>query len=176
MQSNQGPHPGVGHPQTGGISQPQRSSSRRKGSEPPLQAPHFGKIGPQNVWLWKPDGLTFERTGESVNRDSVLRVCTQNLTQSESQWRGSSLKGTWVRPTCWSWRVSWRGIVQLGLLGMETPVAVILGLLFYHADTGTGKHHFASLPLTYQHQGLACQWVHGSHTILGHPWKMGMLS
>ena len=49
------------------------------------------------------------------NRASALKGNAQNRLCSQSQSRGSSLKGPWVRTTCWSWRASRRGRRHLGL-------------------------------------------------------------
>ena len=88
------------------------------------------------------------------NRDSILKGCLQNLTCSESQHRGTSLKGVCFRPTCCSWRASETGRKQLGLpLGTEKLEAAIFGSSFYLNNTSTGKHHFRILPLAYQCQG-----------------------
>lgn len=59
--------------------------------------------------------------------------------------RGSSLKGTQVRPTRWFWSVLER---QVGLLlWVETLMAALWESSFYHDDTGSGKRQFEILSL-----------------------------
>lgn len=42
------------------------------------------------------------------NTDFTLKGHTQILMHTGTRGKSSNLIGSWVRPTCWSWRVSWR--------------------------------------------------------------------
>ena len=125
--------PRVGDPQTGGISQPQRSSPRREGFESYIWLPspgvlHWEDEPPEYLALKTSMAYTWESWRVKGNRDSTFKGHIQNLTCSESQNRGSSLKGARVNPICWPWRASWRGKRQLRLpLGMETLAADSFG-------------------------------------------------
>lgn len=87
-----------------------------------------GKISHQNIWLWKLMGLTSGRSRGLWEIETLLKSA-QNLTCSGTPGRSSNLKETWVRPTDWSWRASWRGRV----------VALTLGA------TNTGRSHLGGL-------------------------------
>lgn len=64
-----------------------------------------------STWFRRPVGLNLRN----------LKGNTQNLTCTGTQGKISNLIGVWVRPTCWSWRVSQRGERQLRLrvLGID---------------------------------------------------------
>ena len=70
---------------------------------------------PQNIWLWRPAGLTFRRARGMWGTDSTLKGGTQSLSCSMTKSRSSDLKEAWVRPTCWTWRAPQTGRKQLEL-------------------------------------------------------------
>ena len=75
---------------------------RSSGSCTRKTSPHM--YGFEGQW-WFHFQETQRATGK---RDSALHGLTQNLTLSGTQDRGCTLKGAWVRPICWSYRVSQR--------------------------------------------------------------------
>ena len=111
---------------------------------PTLCSPAPDDDSPKHLGL-KASGAYFQEFWRAVgNRDP------ENVTCSRTQSRSCDLKGSWVRPTCWSWRVSWRGRSKMELmLGTQTLATAIFESSFYHMDPGAGKHHFGILPLVY---------------------------
>lgn len=93
------------------------------------------------------------------NIDPILTGHMQNLTCSESQCRGNSLKGTYISPTCCSWKSSQIGRGQLGLpLGKMMLAVDIFRILFCCANTDTVKYHFGNIAQAYSNR----VWTHPS--------------
>ena len=88
----------------------------------PAQESCTRKTSPQSIWLWKSPGLTFGSPGGLGEIETPLLKGTKNLTHSGTQGRSSDLKGAWVRPACWSWRVSLRQAATAAPLGTQTQV------------------------------------------------------
>ena len=62
---------------------------------------------------------------------------------------------TWVRPTCWSCRVSQKGRRQTGTpTGDGDTVSSHFWESFYYVNTSSSRQHFGILPLHCQCQGL----------------------
>ena len=154
----------------GRMSQPQRSSPRSKGTEPHIRLPslnvlHQEEEHPESQTLKTSGAYIWEKWSSIGNRDFALKGYMQNLTCSESWHKGSSLKGTCVRLSYWSWRLSHKGKRQLGFpLGTKMPEADILGISFYRADMDAGKCHFGLLPLSVLVPGVSPthQWAHSN--------------
>ena len=95
----------------------QRFSPTSKGSESLIRLLSMEVLcqedkPPEHLYL-KASRAHFQKSQKAEgNRASTLKEWTQNLTHSRIQGRSSNLKGAWVRPTCWSWIVSWRGRKQ----------------------------------------------------------------
>ena len=54
-------------------------------------------------------GAYFAESQRAVeNRDSTLKQHTQNLTCCGTMHTSSNVKGSWARPSPWSWKASWR--------------------------------------------------------------------
>lgn len=90
---------------------------------------------PQNLCLRTVE-LVYWRA-EGLQENIVRKGHKQNLTCSKSQHRGSNVKKAWVRPTCWSWRASWRDKRQVGTPGVE--------------GTDAGSSHFWKRVLPWGH-------------------------
>ena len=117
------------------------SSPRSKGPEPHIRLPSLGVLSSED----EPLGCLALKTSRPYlwgsqratgNRDPALKEHTQNFSCSESQHRGSGLKGAWVRWTCSSWSASWRGAWWLG----------------QPWDGGTRGDHSRELTLPHGHQ------------------------
>ena len=96
--SNQNPHLwAVTHKWEGCCNQPQRTPWGVRGTSPasgsPAQGASTEKMNPHNIWLWKSVELMSRRTMETK---ILLLKGSLWFTHSESQHRGSSLKGSWV--------------------------------------------------------------------------------
>ena len=103
-------------------------------------------------------GAYFAESQRAVeNRDSILKQHTQNLTYFGTLYTSSNLKGSWVRPSLWSWKASWRGGRQLELtLGTQLHGRQPFGELFPHV--ATWQH---SIPKNVQ----TTTRLHSSHTL-----------
>ena len=69
-----------------------------------------GKTSPQSIWPWRPVGLDCRsptRLGEIET--SLLKGAHKISHARRPRAKAVYLIGTWTRPTCWSWRVSWTG-------------------------------------------------------------------
>ena len=69
-------------------------------------------MSPQNNLALKSTRAILENTRTVGNRDFTLEGHILNLTCSRTQQRGRSLKGSWARPTYWSWSISWGNMGQ----------------------------------------------------------------
>ena len=81
----------------------QRFSPRSEGFEPHINLPSPGDVHwedelAEHVALKTSEAYVCERWRAIGNRDSALKVHTQNLTHSKTQHRGSNLKGAWSDP------------------------------------------------------------------------------
>ena len=73
----------------------------------PAQGSCTRKTSPRSIWLWRAARLNLgspRGLGEIVF--TLKRVHTKSHTPGPRA-EAVILTGAWVRPTCWSWRVSW---------------------------------------------------------------------
>ena len=82
---------------------------------PSLEVQHQEDESPELLALKTSKADAWESWRAIGNRDSALKGNAQNCLCSQSQSRGSSLKGPWGGTTCWCWRASRRGRRHLGL-------------------------------------------------------------
>ena len=90
----------------------QRFSHRSKSSEPHGRLPslevwHREDKPPEHLALM-PAGFNCRSLTRLGERDFTLKGRTQNPMCTGTQSKNVNLIGAWARPTCWSWRVSWR--------------------------------------------------------------------
>lgn len=64
----------------------------------PAQGSYTRKMSLQNIWIWKPVGLTLESQETGEIEASFLKGSHKSTLQDPGQ--SSNLKGTWVRPIC----------------------------------------------------------------------------
>ena len=127
-------HYWVGNPRTGGCLSlqgfPQGVRSPNPTSSSP--GPAMGKQAAEHQALSTSTKACRQESQRAlVNRDSTLKGHTHNHTCSRTQGRSSHSKGASVRPTCWSWRASWRGRKQMEFT-LATYTVMTFGSSFYH--------------------------------------------
>lgn len=89
----------------------------------------------------KASGACIQENGRTLgNKDPTLKRHTQNLTYSETQHRGSHLKGDQVRLTCLPGRQEAAEILPGGIDSGSSN----LGCLFYSQDAGADKCHLGA--------------------------------
>lgn len=69
------------------------------------------------------------------NADFTLKGHTQSLMHMGTQGKGSNLIGSWIRPTCWSWRVSCRRADDCGSPGGHRHWGCTHWAAFNHVNT-----------------------------------------
>ena len=86
---------------------------RSGGSESHVRLPSLGsstrKMRHQNIWLWRSSGLNCRSPTGLGRAETLLLKGTYEISHAGTKSKSSNLIRTWTRPTCWSWRVSWRG-------------------------------------------------------------------
>lgn len=150
--SNQGPHSPCGNLQAGGKSQGWSFSQKSKESEPYIRTPSLGVLHcedkPRKCLPLKTSGAYVQDSQRAIkNWGCALQGYLWNLTRFKSWHRGHSLKGTWIRPTCWSWRASWGAGGSWDSLQGLRRWSQLSCRLDLHAGPGTGRHHLGTLPL-----------------------------
>ena len=93
-------------------------------------------MSPQSIWFWRSTGFNF-RSPSELGKQRLFSGCPQNSTGPQTR---AVIVRAWTRPTCRSWRVSWRRWRQLWLtLGTKTLAAASPGSRRYHVDAGAGS-------------------------------------
>ena len=134
-----------------------------------VQVSYMGKISSQNIWLWRPVGLTFRRATGLWEIDTPLIKGAHKIAHT---WRPRGDVER-VRPTFWSWRAFWKGGRQFRHTPMtqtgdtDSGRSRFRGLVLPRA-TGAGKQHFTILPPAYWCQDPALPTGHLT-AVLWHP-------
>ena len=93
--------------------------SHRRGLSSMSGSPALGSAirrrWPQSIWLWRPAGLDHRRSTEPVKQRLLSWKAHQGLMYTRTPRKSSDFIGIWLRPTCWSWRISWGSRGQLCL-------------------------------------------------------------
>ena len=110
----------------------QRFSHRSESSEPHIRLLSllvwYQEEEPPEHLSLKASGAWWQELHKTwVNWRNILRGHTQGSYKLGPRGKSSDFIAAWVRPTCWSWRVSWGGGRLWLTSGTRTLVAEVLG-------------------------------------------------